>query len=134
MIPSTGGLLQKGFRIARQPGLTWQMQEEGSRVRGYMDGLEAVRQAAHKILMTERYRYLIYSWNYGVELEGLFGQPLTYVCPELKRRITQALLMDDRISSVDDFTYAFPGKGIVHTAFTIHTIYGDLREEKEVNI
>ena len=39
MIPSTGGLLQKGFRIARQPGLTWQMQEEGSRVRGYMDGL-----------------------------------------------------------------------------------------------
>ena len=134
MIPSTNGFLRRDFKNVRQPGLTWQMQADDRCVRGYADGLEAVRQAAHKILMTERYRYIMYSWNYGVELEGLFCQPLTYVCPELKRRITEALLMDDRIRSVNDFTFDFPGRGIVHTAFTIHTIFGDIKAEKEVEV
>lgn len=36
-----------------------------------MDGMEAVKQAVYKILQTERYKYVIYDWNYGVELEDL---------------------------------------------------------------
>ena len=36
-----------------------------------MDETEAVRQAAIKILNTERYENEIYSWNYGIELKDL---------------------------------------------------------------
>ena len=84
--------------------------------------------------MTERYQYIMYSWNYGIELNDLFGEPMTYVCPELKRRITEALLWDDRIQSVDSFEFDFPQKGVVQVAFTAHSIFGDVQAEREVNI
>lgn len=132
MIPSTVGFLDKDFEIAQQPGMTYRMQTEEKRVRGYIDGLEAVRQAIYKIIMTERYQYIMYSWNYGIELLDLFGEPVTYVCPELKRRISEALLWDSRMKSVDNFQFTFPQRGVVHVAFTVHTVYGDVQAEREV--
>ncbi len=132
MIPSTVGFLDKDFEIARQPGMTYRMQTAENRVRGYTDGREAVRQAIYKIIMTERYQYAMYSWNYGIELVDLLGEPVTYVCPELKRRITEALLWDNRIKSVGDFQFTFPQRGAVHVAFTAHTVYGDVAAEREV--
>ncbi len=133
MIPSTVGILNKDFKIEKQPSLTYQMQPDEGRIRGYTDGLEAVKQAIYKAIMTERYQYIMYSWNYGIELLDLFGEPATYVCPELKRRITEALIWDDRIQSVDHFKFEFPGKGVVHVAFTVHTDFGDVQAEREVN-
>ena len=133
MIPSTPGLLAKDFIIARRPDKTYKIQTDKNHVRGYTaDGLEAVTQAVYKAIMTERYRYVMYSWNYGVELQGLFGRPVTYVCPELKRRITEALLWDDRIQSVDGFEFDFPQKSVVHVSFTAHTIFGDVQAGREV--
>ena len=133
MIPSTVGFLNKDFEIEVRPGLTYQMEMNGHRIRGYTDGLEAVRQAIYKIIMTERYQYIMYSWNYGIEIQDLFGEPVTYVCPELKRRISEALLWDDRIRSVDNFDFDFPQKGVVHVAFTVHTVFGDVQAERGVN-
>lgn len=133
MIPSTAGFFKKEFEIEEQPDLTWRMRPEDKRAQGYADGLEAVRQAIYKILMTERYQYIMYSWNYGIELLDLFGEPVTYVCPELKRRITEALLWDNRIRNVDHFEFRYPQKGLIHVTFTVHTLYGDVDVEKEVN-
>lgn len=134
MVPSTVDLLDKALDIKEQPSLTYKMQMADGQIRGYTDGLEAVRQAIYKIIMTERYQYIIYSWDHGVELQDLFGEPVTYVCPELERRISEALLWDDRIEDVDDFRFDFPQKGIVHVSFTAHTIFGDVRAEREVDI
>lgn len=133
MIPSTVGFLDKDFEIGEQPSFTYKMRPDENLVRGYTDGLEAVKQAVFKIIMTERYQYIIYSWNYGIELADLFGEPITYVCPELKRRISEALFWDDRIEGVDGFEFNFPQKGVVHVAFTVHTIFGDIQAEREVN-
>lgn len=133
MIPSGVGFLDKDFEVREQPSFTYKMQENENLVRGYTDGLEAVKQAIDKIIMTERYQYIMYSWNYGIELVDLFGEPVTYVCPELERRISEALLWDDRIQSVDNFEFDFPKKGVVHVAFTVHTVFGDVRAEREVN-
>lgn len=133
MIPSTVGFLDKDFEIGEQPSFTYKMRPDENLVRGYTDGLEAVKQAVFKIIMTERYQYIIYSWNYGIELADLFGEPITYVCPELKRRISEALLWDDRIQGVDSFEFDSPKKGVVHVAFTVHTIFGDIQAEREVN-
>lgn len=87
----------------------------------------------YMILNTERYEYLIYTWGYGVEFKDLYGEPITYACPEIKRRITEALLMDERIIDVTDFEFDYSNKGEIHTSFTVNTIYGDLEEETVVN-
>ena len=41
-------------------------QIEATRIIGFVDNLDAVRQAIYHILMTERYAYLIYDDNYGI--------------------------------------------------------------------
>lgn len=134
MIPSTAEFMLHDFRIETQPTHTYKMLLDRSLVRGYTDGIEAMKQAVYKILFTERYRYIIYSGSYGIELLDLFGQPVSYVCPELERRITEALTWDDRIDGVDDFRFDFPKKGVVHVAFTVHTVFGDFKAERGVNI
>lgn len=133
MIPSTVGFLDRDFEIEEQPSFTYKMQKDENSVRGYTDGIEAVKQAIYKIIMTERYQYIMYSWNYGIELLDLYGEPVSYVCSELKRRISEALVCDDRIKSVDNFEFDFPQKGIIHVAFTAHTIFGDVQAEREVD-
>ena len=132
MIPSSA-FFGEDFELKQQPTKTYRMDTGQEVIRGYTDGLEAMKQAIYKILLTERYQYVMYSWNYGIELNDLFGEPMTYVCPELKRRISEALLWDDRIRSVDGFEFDFPQKGVVHVAFTAHTIFGDVQAEREVN-
>ncbi len=134
MIPDTAGFLAEDFEITQQPSRTYHLDREAGVVRGFCDGLEAMRQTVFRILNTERYQYLIYSWNYGIETRDLYGQPLTYVCPELERRIAEALSMDARIVGVTEFEHDTSKKGIVHTTFTVRTIYGDLREQKEVKL
>lgn len=115
------------------PSKTWRMEIEAERARGSVDELTAAAQACYKILNTERYRYVIYSWNYGVELEDLFGKPIPYVYSELPRRIREALLQDDRVQSVDDFQLSH-NRGDVLASFTVHTTFGDLEMEKGVTI
>lgn len=115
------------------PSLTWKINEERAEVRGTVDELEAMKQAVNKILQTERYRYAIYDWNYGIELEELYGKNVTYVIPELKKRIEDALLADDRVTAVTDFSFR-QEKGSVTAEFLVHTIFGEIRAERMVDI
>lgn len=120
------------FKIEPQPSKSWRIDLNNKSVSGLVDGLEEVKQTIFKILNTERYKYLIYSWNYGVELEDLYGKHVSYVCAELKRRITEALVQDDRIESVDSFVFDTSKKRTVTVKFTVHTILGDTQAEKAV--
>ena len=70
------------------------------------------------------FQYLIYSWNYGIELADLYGQPIPYVYAEIQRRITEALLADDRISNVTNFEFSNPQHGDVFVTFDVVTEYG----------
>lgn len=140
MIPTvtaTTDDLQSDFDVVtevQQPSKTYCMRLNNMRVQGLTDGQKAMKQAIFKILQTERYRYpQIYSDNYGVELWELIGQPIPYVLPEIKRRITEALTWDERITAVDNFDFVVD-KSKVHVTFTAHTIFGDLDEETAVSI
>ena len=104
-----------------------------NRINGYTDDLDALKQTIYLILNTERYKFPIYSWDYGIETSDLYGEPVSYVCPEIERRITEALKQDDRIESVDSFEFDYSEKGILHVTFCVHTIYGDIQEERAVN-
>ena len=124
----------QNVEFGTEPSHTYKMNIDKSNVRGYADEIEAMKQAIYKILLTERYQYIMYSGDYGIETEGLFGEPVEYVCPELERRITEALEQDDRIEGVDDFEFEFPKKGVVSVKFVAKTVFGDVPAEKEVEI
>lgn len=134
MIPSTVGFLDQDFEIEEQPSKSYKINLGEDTIYGYCNKKDAIEQAIYKILNTERYQYLIYSWNYGVELKNLYGEPITYVYPELERRITEALVWDSRIDSVTDFKFNITKKGCVHVTFTVHSIFGDIMAEKKVDV
>lgn len=134
MIPKNAELLKQGFNVEEQPTYTYRMDPENDAIRGYVDGIDAMEQAIYKILSTQRYQYIIYSWNYGIELKDLFGQPVSYVCPELERRIREALLWDTRIEEVGDFRFDTSKRGTVHVYFKAYTAFGEIGIEKEVDI
>lgn len=133
MIPSESAFLSENFEFEDQPTQTYRLNLQKSEIQGYTDELEAMKQAIYKILLTERFQYIIYSGNYGIETLDLYGQPISYVCPELERRIREALLWDERIQSVDDFEFETMQKGEIRVAFTAKTIFGDIKAERTVN-
>lgn len=112
---------------------SYRMKIADEKILGNIDELDAIAQACYKILNTERYQYVIYSWNYGIELQDLFGKPIPYVYSELPRRIKEALTQDDRINSVEDFELSYD-KGNVLAKFTVKTNLGNIEMEKGVNI
>jgi hypothetical protein len=134
MIPSTNTILTADLSVTTYASKQHRMDWDRNRILGTCDKLEAVRQTVYKILNTERYSFLIYSWNYGIELIHLYGKSPMYVCPELERMVKEALLQDDRIKAVDSFEFDTSKKGVVSAKFTVHTLYGDLDEETVVNI
>ena len=122
MLPQMSRVTGIGAR-GRPAELTFYLDETGEGLRGMTDGWTAARQAAWLILHTERYRYLIYSFNYGAELRGLSGNPDSFLFPEIKRRVTEALMVDDRITGTSDFAFV-RRRERVDVRFTLHTIYG----------
>lgn len=134
MIPSGNAILTTELNVVTLPSKQHKMDLDRNRIFDFCDGLEAVKQTVFKILNTERYAYLIYSWDYGIELMDLYGKSPMYVCPELERMIKEALLQDDRITDVTDFEFDTSTKGVVSVKFTVHTIFGDLDEGMVVNI
>ena len=60
--------LQQDFEIETQPSRTYALRFDGYPSAGKLDGVEAMKQAIFLALQIERFRFAIYSWNYGIEL------------------------------------------------------------------
>ncbi len=130
MIPTNEPVIPD-FEIETETSETYYFDYEKDRVYGKTDGLEAMQQAIYLILNTERFQYPIYSWDYGVALADLIGMERSYVIPEVERRISEALMRDDRILGVKNFAFEF-NKGRYHVNFEVSTIYGDVEIDQEV--
>ena len=76
MIPAANTILTADILIDTIPSLNYAMQFKKAIISGKIDNLDAMRQVIFKILNTERYDYIIYSWNYGIELKDL-GEKLS---------------------------------------------------------
>lgn len=119
----------------RQISRTWRMNIDNESINGFItDDIDAVKQAVYKILNTERYKHIIYSSNYGIELAELFGKPMPFVLPEIPRRIKEALIQDDRVKDVDDFRLEPDKTGNIQVDFTVRSIFGAFNVKKEVKI
>jgi hypothetical protein len=111
--------------------LTFKIDFNTNRIAYEIDGLEAIKQTIYLTLRTDRYKYLIYSFNYGNELYEIIGKEKEFVEIETKRCIREALLQDDRIQDVTDYKFTWSNRSVLVT-FTVHTNIGIL--ESEVNI
>jgi len=131
MLPSSNELLKTDFEIEIQPSKTYKI--ENNKIVGFCDDIEAIKQTIYCILSTERYDYLIYSWNYGVEFKNLIGKSKDFVMTELKRLIKEALIQDDRIEDVNNFTFEYKGNSLL-VKCNVVTIAGLLEIEREVTL
>ena len=133
-------VLPQGIKLANnietqensmQSTKTYKIDFDKGKVAGLCDELEALKQAIYLILNTERYEYLIYSWDYGVELKDVIAQDKAIAESEIKRRIKEALIQDDRITNVDNFIFKYE-KDSVAIEFTVFTVYGEFQQERRL--
>ena len=115
------------------PSNTFSIDFISNKITGFVDEKEAIKQAIFLILNTERYKFLVYSWNYGVELEELIGTHPDIVEDECERLISEALLQDDRIKAVYDFDFKRV-KDAIRVTFKVDTIFGAVEAETEVSL
>ena len=132
MIPDIP-ILTEEIPTVTYPNRTYKITNDGYRISGYVNDLEAVKQAVYLILSTERYKHIIYSWDYGIELLNLYGKPIPYVMVELPRRVKDALIQDNRIEDVVDFKFEHKGKKL-HATFTVVCNVGSFSTALEVDV
>lgn len=104
--------------------LTYRLDLKNKRITGMIDGLEACVQAMLKIILTERYSTVIYSSEYGVELETLIGVNIPLVQTDLERRLREALSVDVRFVDIKQFTTSVTGFNELEVQFLLETVYG----------
>lgn len=90
-----------------------------------VSGLEAVKSWAWRAIRTARYRFSIFSWDYGCELDALVGQPYREdtKLQEAKRYVTEALTVNPYITSASVTAAAFSGDAL-HLTVELSTVYG----------
>ncbi|MNW45601.1 hypothetical protein D3C74_228700 [compost metagenome] len=131
MIP-IGGTLED-LEVVEETSRTYGIDFATGKATGIVDGLESVKQAVYKILQTERFEHLIYESNYGSEITGLQGRSQGYVRSEIERRIREALLEDDRISSIENMQITITGDEAL-AIFTVVSVYGDFKSEVTASV
>ena len=120
------------INVTSQPSKTWIVDRDTMQVACMDEGLEAVRQAVEIALDVERFRWTIYSANFGSELDELIGQDEALITAEIPRLVEGALSQDDRIIQVEDYVFTRTGPDSMHVSFTVRTVYGDLIEEMQI--
>lgn len=92
-----------------------------------VEGNEAIKVWIHKALLTERFKYEIYSWDYGSEIETLINKGFTksLIVSEVERYISEALLINEYILSVDSIDVNF-NDDTLKVDISVSTIYGEV--------
>lgn len=102
----------------------------------FIDDDESIKQSVIKAIYTYRDVFLIYSTDYGSELDELYGEQYSeeYLQLEIPTLIEDALMVDERIKSVKSFEIEVSGD-VAYVNFTVETIYGsEFDVDVEVNI
>ncbi|MBO6204000.1 MAG: DUF2634 domain-containing protein [Selenomonas sp.] len=90
---------------------------------------EALKVWIYKALKTERFDYMAYSWQYGIELKPFIGKVMSVQerFSELKRVITECLMVNPYIVSIDSFSFDEEKHGeLVKLSISLTSIYGEV--------
>lgn len=114
------------------PTRTYRIDRVNRRIVGMIEEKEAVLQYIEKVLNTDKYAWEIYDWYYGNELLKLVGHSFDYVCTRIPNIFKEALLTDDRIMDVRDFTFTKTSLDSMKVNCIVDTVYGIIEYEQEV--
>lgn len=91
-----------------------------------VDGMDAWVMWCQKAIRTSRYRHLIYSRQYGQELDELIGRGYSRAVQEseIQRMVTETLMVDLRTLSVDGFTFIWQEDGC-HFSCQIRNVHDE---------
>lgn len=94
---------------------------------GIVKGKEAIRVWIWLALQVERYRYGIYSWQYGAELEEYIGSSYSqeYLNDGIRMTIEDCLKMNPYIQSISEFHCQIEGNRLA-LSLTVNTDYGEV--------
>lgn len=92
-----------------------------------VEGLEALKVWIWFALQTPRYRYYVYTWDYGSEFEELAKQtyPDEYLEAEAFRMTEDCLLVNENIEGISDFGVSIE-KDTASVSFVAETLYGSI--------
>lgn len=96
-----------------------------------IDSLEALKMWIIKILKTEKNKFKIYdNTDYGASLTELITSdlPMPFIKSEIEREITEILLQNSNIKSVQNFKFE-RNKMLLNVSFDCSTIYGTVESE-----
>lgn len=137
MIPESQDLFMQdenseNFEIL--PTKTYKIDPVNKRIIGTIEDKDAVMQFIRKVLSTDKYAFEIYDWYFGNELLKLVGQSYDYAVTRIPNIFREALLVDDRILGVRDFTFSQPSIDSLVVSCHVDTVYGEVQYEQEVLI
>ena len=98
-----------------------------------VEGKEAIKVWIWNCLKTQRFRYPIYSWDYGTDLEQYIGQTVSeeFLNADCEDEIREAMLVNPYITDIEDFAADFRGTRL-NISFTAVTKFGDAEVEHSV--
>ena len=131
MTPQT--LLNENILTKEYGNRTWKLNDKDKTIVGMIDDIDAVKQAVFCYLNIERFQWIIYSWQIGIETKHLYGEPIDWVCSEIERVVQEALSIDNRILEIDNFEFEIEKRKII-SKFTVKTVYGGFNHKMEVDI
>lgn len=137
MIPESVDLLIQGESVENfevLPSKTYKIDPVNKRIIGTVEGADAVLQFIQKTMSTDKYAFEIYDWYYGNELLKLVGHSYDYVVTRIPNIFREALMTDDRITDIRDFTFTKTKIDTIVVSCVVDTVYGKLRYEQEVLI
>ncbi len=96
-----------------------------------VEGAEAIKVWIYNTLRTSRYRYNIFSWDYGSETDDLIGQPYSkeYLSMEAKRMVEDCIIMNKYVTSITDFSISTEDDKL-NISFTANSLFGEV----EINV
>ena len=94
---------------------------------------EALKIWIYKTLRTRRFVWPAYTHGYGTEIEKVIGvsNDPDVVDSEVKRYITETLMVNPYIQELSDFSFRHEGS-VIETEFVVTTEYGRFNYESEV--
>ena len=118
----------------RQPPREYELDLSTGQLTGrIVEGLDAIKVWVWNCLKTERYRYPIYSWQYGCEYEQYFGEivPDDWLQGDCKTETEEALRVNPWITGITDFEASMEGSHL-RLSFTLETAFGEAEVETYV--
>ena len=109
--------------------------ETGQLTGKIVEGTEALRVWIWLCLRTQRFRYQIYSWDYGADMEQYIGQILTdeYLETDMRDEIEDALKINEYITGIENYSFTRSGSAVT-VLFSVQTLLGNIEEEYNVDV